>query len=233
MPAAYTKHPGHWCAGSSSQLHHEAQQRHTDVSLRACEELCNRLSCPCYQHRRLANECRVSPPGEFERPKKSGQGFDAHVARQMSPPANATESAGLSQAMAEFVERERRAWRTLPGCAEPPEDPYSDAHLAQLLGAMPRARLRRWDEVLAAWRAVCMTGHVVLVSLYKGRVAAAICDNPEARRAALGALMHYRVFKYVLAVALAGLASDGRRPPDALFLLDLSDRADVRTPGAP
>ena len=49
----------------------------------------------------------------------------------------------------------------------------------------------------------------------------AMCDNPEARRAAFGALVHYRVFKYILSVALAGLASDGRRPPDALFMLDL------------
>ena len=54
-----------------------------------------------------------------------------------------------------------------------------------------------------------------------GQVAAAMCDNPEARRAAFGALVHYRVFKYILSVALAGLASDGRRPPDALFMLDL------------
>ena len=56
---------------------------------------------------------------------------------------------------------------------------------------------------------------------WPGQVAAAMCDNPEARRAAFGALVHYRVFKYILSVALAGLASDGRKPPDALFMLDL------------
>ena len=58
-----------------------------------------------------------------------------------------------------------------------------------------------------------------------------MCDNPETHRAAFGALVHYRVFKYILSVALTGLATDGRRPPDALFMLDLSDRADVRTAG--
>ena len=47
---------------------------------------------------------------------------------------------------------------------------------------------------------------------WPGQVAAAMCDNPEARRAAFGALVHYRVFKYILSVALAGLASDGRKP---------------------
>ena len=207
LSATYTKHQGHWCAGSPSKLHHEAQQRHKDVSAQLCAQLCTRLSCSCYQYRASASECRLSPPGKFERPKKSGQGFDAFV--RVSLPANATVSAGLPQAMSEFVERERQAWRMLPGCAEPPDDPYSDAHLEQLLGGMPRSRLRRWDEVVSAWRAVCMTGHVVLVSLYKGRVAAAMCDNPEAHRAAFGALVHYRVFKYILTVALAGLASDG------------------------
>lgn len=220
--ATYTKHLGHWCAGSPSKLHHEAQQRHKGVSPSACEQLCSRVACPCYQYRTSARECRVSPPGEFERPKKSGQGFDAFVRASLPPNATASTTAGLSQAMAEFVERERQAWRLLPGCAAPPDDPYSDAHLEQLLGGMPRrSRLRHWEEVLQAWRAVCMTGHVVLVSLYKGRVGAAMCDNPATRRAAFGALVHYRVFKYVLSVALAGLASDGRRPPDALFLLDL------------
>ena len=59
----------------------------------------------------------------------------------------------------------------LPGCAATPDDPYSDAHLEQLLGGIPRRpELRQWEEVLRAWRAACMTGHVVLVSLYKGRV---------------------------------------------------------------
>ena len=69
------------------------------------------------------------------------------------------------------VAREREAWRLLPGCAATPDDPYSDAHLEQLLGGIPRRpELRQWEEVLRAWRAACMTGHVVLVSLYKGRV---------------------------------------------------------------
>ena len=77
LAATYAKRPGNWCAGSPSQLHHEAQQRHKGVGLSACEQLCGRLACPCYQSRTADRECRVSPPGEFERPKKSGQGFDA------------------------------------------------------------------------------------------------------------------------------------------------------------
>jgi hypothetical protein len=60
------------------------------------------------------------------------------------------------------------------------------------------------------------------------QVAAAACDMSHLRRLAVGSLTHYRVFKYVLAAAIAGLASDGSRPPDALFILDLSDRADAR-----
>ena len=171
LAATYAKRPGHWCAGSPSQLHHEAQQRHKGVGLSACEQLCSRLACPCYQYRTADRECRVSPPGEFERPKKSGQGFDAFVRASPPPNASASTAAALSLAMAEFVEREREAWRLLPGCAATPDDPYSDAHLEQLLGGIPRRpELRQWEEVLRAWRAACMTGHVVLVSLYKGRV---------------------------------------------------------------
>ena len=117
--------------------------------------------------RQRARECRVSPPGEFERPKKSSQGFDAFVRASLPPNATASTTAALSQAMAEFVERERQAWRLLPGCAAPPSDPYSDAHLAQLLGGMPRQSGRRhWEAVTQAWHDVCMTGHVVLVPLY-------------------------------------------------------------------
>ena len=37
LAATYAKRPGHWCAGSPSQLHHEAQQRHKGVGLSACE----------------------------------------------------------------------------------------------------------------------------------------------------------------------------------------------------
>lgn len=171
LAATYAKRPGHWCAGSPSQLHHEAQQRHKGVGLSACEQLCSRLACPCYQYRTADRECRVSPPGEFERPKKSGQGFDAFVRASPQPNASASTAAALSLAMAEFVKREREAWRLLPGCAATPDDPYSDAHLEQLFGGIPRRpEPRQWEEVLRAWRAACMTGHMVLVSLYKGRV---------------------------------------------------------------
>ena len=180
LAATYAPRPGHWCAGSPSQLHHEAQQRHKGVSLSACEQLCHRLACPCYQYRISDRECRVSPPGEFERPKKSGQGFDAFIRASPPPNASASTAAALSLAMAEFVERERESWRLLPGCAATPDDPYSDAHLEQLLGGIPRRpELRQWKDVLRAWRAACMTGHVVLVSLYKGRVGLPLTRNVQ------------------------------------------------------
>ena len=212
VTAAFVKHAGHWCAGSAAQLHHEKQQRHKGVSLAGCQERCLRVSCVCYQFKQ-DGECRVSPPGEFERTKRSSQGFDAYVHGSTSPTGKQPQAAGdgMAQALSEFAAREREAWRTMPGCADAPEDPYTDAYLDQLVGRLPRSKPRQWDEVLSAWHGVCASG-LMLVSLYKGRIAAAVCDNADIRRAAFGSLVHYRVFKYVLAAALAGLASDGRRP---------------------
>ena len=141
-----------------------------------------------------------------------------------------------------FFRHERFAWQSLSGCAEPPENPYTDAffdslfgHLSTSSGSSSKQR-RRWEDVISAWRSTsiihgkCMS-NLILLSLYKGRVSAAICDQgPHARRAQLGALGHLRVFLYVLSGAISGLASNGLLPPDALFMLDLSDRADTPMP---
>ena len=134
--------------------------------------------------------------------------------------------------MEDLARQERAAWASLEGCASEPTNPYSDLFLDNLVRRIPSAaRTHSWEEVLRAWQNSttsqgCANG-LILVSVYKNRVAAAVCDHPRLRRLQLGLLGHYRVFKYVLAAALAGLASDGKRPPDALFVLDLTDRADV------
>ena len=65
--------------------------------------------------------------------------------------------------------------------------------------------------------------NLVLVSVYDGKVAAAACANTS-----VGALTHYREFKFALVSALAGLGPEGSKPPDVAFILDLTDRAAIR-----
>ena len=131
-----------------------------------------------------------------------------------------------------FAQNEREAWRSLEGCEHEPRDPYAVSLLDELIRGLPvRSSGHRWVDVFDAWVDAtlvswpnstqaqgCRSG-LILVSLFKGRVAAAICRNEHARRAQLGALGHYRVFKYILSAALAGMGTE--RPPDALFILDL------------
>ena len=64
---------------------------------------------------------------------------------------------------------------------------------------------------------------LVLVVVHGGKVAAATCANTS-----VGTLTHYREFKFALVSALAGLGPEGSKPPDVAFILDLTDRADVR-----
>ena len=249
MVSRFMPQPGHWCAGGSQQ-----QERFKALSHEECENRCQQLRCACYQHRAQPAECRLSTDG-FERTRLSTAGFDAYVRANSS---SVTESSverteqpvaggqSMESKMAEFARRERQAWSTLPGCEATPVDPYSESHLDSLLSRLPPAPPRSWDDVFTAWRGSQPTssrdepaaavpagcsGGMVLVSVYKGRVAAAACDIVAMRRLAAGTLSHYRVFKYILTAALAGLASDGTKPPDALFILDLTDRADLRLPG--
>ena len=137
-----------------------------------------------------------------------------------------------------FVRHERIAWQWLPGCETTPPNPYTADFLDGLFKRLPPdSRPRRWDDVMTAWRLAAIgkdgrcVSNLVLLSLYKGRVTAAVCDQgSHARRTQLGGLGHLRVFLYVLAGAVGGLASDGQRPPDVLVILDLSDRADTPIP---
>ena len=109
--------------------------------------------------------------------------------------------------MEAFVGRERAAWRTLRGCEATPPNPYDDAFFDALFRrvAPPMGERRSWESVASAWanvslaRGGCSSG-LILVSIYKSRVAAAVCDHVHARRAQLGALGHLRVFKYILQV---------------------------------
>ena len=132
------------------------------------------------------------------------------------------------------VKHERDAWRSLAGCEAPPADPYSDLYFERLMSSLPPAAPRSWEAVVVAFEATlsnptsdssCASG-LILVSIFRGRVTAAVCEQ-----ATLGTLAQYRAFRYVLALALAGLSSDGRRPPDASFVLDLGDRSDLRLRG--
>ena len=76
--------------------------------------------------------------------------------------------------MAEFAKREREAWRLLPGCEATPSNPYTEAHLAGLLAAVPAApTLRAWADVVEAWESHGCTAGLVLVSVLRGRIAAA------------------------------------------------------------
>ena len=128
--------------------------------------------------------------------------------------------------MNEFVKHEREAWRALSGCEATPGDPYVTAFYDTLFGRLSSSS-RSWETVFRGWLDATLsssgcTSNLILVSIYKTRIAAAVCDHAHFRRAQLGALGHYRIFKYLLAVAAAR-----RSLPDALFIMDLSDRADT------
>ena len=138
--------------------------------------------------------------------------------------------------MEAFLRHERFAWRSLPGCEAPPANPYTTEFFDGMFARLTPAR-GSWDDVLAAWRAATISSdggcasNLILLSLFKGRVTAAMCEQgAHERRAQLGALGHLRVFLYLLSGALAGLATNGQAPPDVLAILDLSDRADTALP---
>jgi len=123
----------------------------------------------------------------------------------------------------------RDAWASLPGCEATPADPYSDAYLDRLVDRVrPRLRGRKlpWSAVMASFTHALQRScfeNLVLVSVYDGKVAAAACANTS-----VGALTHYREFKFALVSALAGLGPEGSKPPDVAFILDLTDRAAIR-----
>ena len=123
----------------------------------------------------------------------------------------------------ESVRHARDAWASLPGCEATPADPYSDAYLDRLVDRVrPRLRGRKlpWSAVMASFTHALQRScfeNLVLVSVYDGKVAAAACANTS-----VGALTHYREFKFALVSALAGLGPEGSKPPDVAFILDLT-----------
>ena len=85
------------------------------------------------------------------------------------------------------------------------------------------ARASRNAVASPTWRNEGCFTDLVLVVVHGGKVAAATCANTS-----VGTLTHYREFKFALVSALAGLGPEGSKPPDVAFILDLTDRADVR-----
>ena len=123
------------------------------------------------------------------------------------------------------------AWRSLPGCESPPPDPYTPAFVDSLFTTVtPRQRLR-WADVEARWtsavleqsawmaatRAANECSDMLLVSVYRGEIAAALCS----KLSSVGVLRRWLEFRRHLAAAVSAGG------PDAAFVLDLSDRADV------
>ena len=123
------------------------------------------------------------------------------------------------------------AWRALPGCESPQPDPYTPAFVDSLFTTLtPRQRLRwadveaRWTSALleqsawmAATRAANECSDMLLVSVYRGEIAAALCS----KLSSVGVLRRWLEFRRHLAAAVSAGG------PDAAFVLDLSDRADV------
>ena len=91
----------------------------------------------------------------------------------------------------ELTRHERRAWSSLPGCSEPPVDPYTEAFLDATLSPPqpqpPHRPLPRPADVLQAWRHTTLSGRLsrrrnscadlLLVSLFDGEIAAVGCGN--------------------------------------------------------
>ena len=90
----------------------------------------------------------------------------------------------------ELTRHERRAWSSLPGCSEPPVDPYTEAFLDATLPPpppQPHRPLPRPADVLQAWRHTTLSGRLsrrrnscadlLLVSLFDGEIAAVGCGN--------------------------------------------------------
>ena len=133
------------------------------------------------------------------------------------------------------MRNERRAWMSCPACRRPPENPYSDTRVAELVASvLPSGKALPWSAVEAAWRRATLLkdgvcgSELILVSVVTGAdgsppsVHAAACLN-----ASLGVLWRYKEFKFYLQLALHGLASGGARPPESFaFVLDLTDRGD-------
>ena len=145
----------------------------------------------------------------------------------------------------ELARHERRAWSSLPGCSEPPVDPYTEAFLdATLLPPQQHLHrpLPRPADVLQAWRHTTLSGRtsrrnktcadLLLVSLFEGEIAAVGCGNSsQGLLASKGTLAAYHEFKFVLHAAASALLPASHRAPNALFLLDLGDRANVNVYG--
>jgi len=123
------------------------------------------------------------------------------------------------------------AWRALPGCESPQPDPYTADFVDSLFTTVtPRQRLR-WADVEARWtsavleqsawmaatRAANECSDMLLVSVYRGEIAAALCS----KLSSVGVLRRWLEFRRHLAAAVSAGG------PDAAFVLDLSDRADV------
>ena len=90
----------------------------------------------------------------------------------------------------ELTRHERRAWSSLPGCSEPPVDPYTEAFLDATLPPpppQPHRPLPRPADVLQAWHHTTLSGRLsrrrnscadlLLVSLFDGEIAAVGCGN--------------------------------------------------------
>ena len=104
----------------------------------------------------------------------------------------------MENSLRTFLGNERAAWRSLAGCQSTPRDPYDNQFIGSLLEPLkPQAPRLSWELVVDAWKRASMrtncTSSLILVSLYKGRVAAAMCSHPQFRRQHLGVLGHYRV----------------------------------------
>ena len=145
----------------------------------------------------------------------------------------------------ELARHERRAWSSLPGCSELPVDPYTEAFLDATLTPpqqQPHRPLPRPADVLQAWRHTTLSGRLsrrrnscadlLLVSLFEGEIAAVGCGNSsQGLLASKGTLAAYHEFKFVLHAAASAALPASHRAPNALFLLDLGDRANVNVYG--
>ena len=83
------------------------------------------------------------------------------------------------------------AWRALPGCESPPPDPYTAEYVDSLFTSITRRQRLRWADVEARWtsavleqsawmaatRAANECSDMLLVSVYRGEIAAALCSK--------------------------------------------------------
>ena len=129
--------------------------------------------------------------------------------------------------LSDALHNDRVAWSRLQGCERIPSDPYSQGFLNSLFDRLPQQKTPlQWERVLSAWEEAIQqpggcSNDLILVSIRDGTIAAVACQN-----ASKGTLTHFREFKFLLSAAMQ-LVDDGDRV-DAAFVLDLTDRADLR-----